>query len=262
VRNSVREPQILLTLLKKAKIEEEMMVIDGHCHMGRYPYPFTGEELVKSMDKDSVDKSIIFPFPQAIDNNYIAENVKRFPDRLIGFACINPLQKNAKGELVRSIEVLKLKGLKLHPGLNGYAPSNHELLDPILKLCAEFEIPIIIHGGDDLLTHPFEIEEMVRPFPKVIVVIAHMGFMWLCNQARMVAKRNKNVWLDTAGVLQGEITQSVDEVGADRIVMGTDLPPPGDSAEIALKKIELAVPDETKRNLIIGGNYAKLLKLE
>jgi len=237
------------------------MIIDGHCHIGPHPeYAYTAEKLVESMDEEGVDKAIVFSFVDAINNDYVANAAKKFSDRLIGFACINPMRERAREELMRSIEFLGLKGIKLHPSRHGYAPSNHRIVDPILKICAEFKIPIIIHGGDDLLTHPFEIEEMAKGFPEVTVIIAHAGFMWLCDQARMVAKRNNNILLDTAALIQGEITANVKEVGASKVVMGTDKPV-GGSAQLALKMIELAVPNKQERNLIAGGNYAKLLKL-
>ncbi len=231
------------------------MIIDGHCHL--VEGNFSGEELVKSMDEDGVDKTIAFG-DKVEGNDYVARAVRKFPDKIIGFSWVNPLQKNATEELRRSIEVLGLKGAKLHPYYTErWAPSNHELLDPILGLCANFEIPIIIHGADD--THPFEIEEMVRPFSEVTVVIAHMGLIWYLSQAQMVAKRNENILLDTALVYQEMIATSVKEVGADKIVMGTDKP--ADNTRLMLKKIELAVPNEDERSLITGGNYAKLLKL-
>lgn len=236
------------------------MIIDGHVHLSE-PDPWGVEELIKSMDEDSVDKSIVFSFPWDLDNDYIADAVRRFPDRLIGFSHVNLNNRNAKEEIIRSVEVLGLKGVKLHPFIHGYAPSNHQLLDPILKLCAKLELPIVIHGGDDLFTHPFEIEEMAKPFPEVTVVMAHMGFMFLTNQARMVAKRNENILVDTAGVVQGEITVSVEELGAHKVVMGTDSPPPGESIKLTLIKIEMAVPNEDERKLVLGDNYAKLLKI-
>ena len=53
--------------------------------------------------------------------------------------------------------------------------------------------------------------------------------------------------------------QSVRELGAERVLMGTDSP--YWDFEVQLKKIEVAVPDEEDRKKIKGENIAKMLKL-
>lgn len=40
----------------------------------------------------------MFLFIEQPDNDFIAQEVAKFPDHLIGFACINPWTKNASGD--------------------------------------------------------------------------------------------------------------------------------------------------------------------
>ena len=232
------------------------MIIDGHCHL-KPDFDFNAEHLIKSMEEEGVDKSIAFG-TGVESNEYVAKAAKRYPNEIIGLAWVNPRQKNAADELIRSVEVLGLRGVKLHPYLNErYEPSEHKLLDPILEICQRFQLPIVIHGADEI--SPFGIEEMARPFPDVTVVIAHMGLIFQDYQARLVAKRNPNIFLETSIVYPQLISKGVQEAGAHKVLMGTDKP--AESATIMMHKIKEAVPNEEDRKLITGGNYAKLLGL-
>ena len=53
--------------------------------------------------------------------------------------------------------------------------------------------------------------------------------------------------------------QSVMELGAERVLMGTDTP--YWDFEVQIKKIEVAVPDLEDRKKIMGENLAKMLRL-
>lgn len=236
------------------------MIIDGHCHIGESESsPLSGEKLVSKMEDDGIDMTIAFHSdPYDLDNDYIAKVMKRFPNKIIGFAFINPCQRTAVDQLKRSIEVLGLKGMKLHPVVHGYSLSNHLYVDPLFKICADKDLPVIIHGASDIFTHPYEFDEMARVFPEVKLIMAHMGFTWACDQARTVAKRRENVYLDTAGVAPAEIALAVKIAGANKIVMGSDNPFWSPRWEV--EKIKIAVPDVSDREFILGENYRKLLK--
>ena len=236
------------------------MIIDGHCHIGEIGrVPLSGENLVRKMEEDGIDLTIAFPDPPSLDNDYTAKIMKQFPDKVVGFAFINPLQETAVDQLKRSIEVLGMKGVKLHPVVHAYFLSNHLYLDPIFKICADADLPVIVHGGSELYCHPYEFDEMARVFPEVKIIMAHMGYMWICEQARSVALRRENIYLDTAAVAMAEIAMTVESVGANKVVMGSDNP--YWSPKLEMEKIKIAVPDESSRDLVLGENFRKLLKL-
>jgi len=248
------------------------MIIDSHCHVGPAVQPGeyiplgvsdgTLDRLMAYLEKHKIDMAGALPFIQiGIDkaNESVAEAVRKFPDKLIGFGTCNPWFKNAADTVRRSFEVLGLKGLKLHPFIHGYALSSHTLTDPVYKVCADLGIPILAHGGDDIFNHPYEFEEMARVFPEVIQIIGHMGSMYLCDQARLVAKRNKNIYLDTTAVFTGDIRMAVAEAGADKVIMGSDWPT--GSTVVAIKKVNIAVANQDHRNLILGSNMARIFGL-
>jgi predicted TIM-barrel fold metal-dependent hydrolase len=51
------------------------------------------ESLIAQMDWANIDRSVVFPFVEVIDSHYndwMADAVAKYPDRLIGFAAVNP----------------------------------------------------------------------------------------------------------------------------------------------------------------------------
>jgi Amidohydrolase/Pyridine nucleotide-disulphide oxidoreductase len=70
------------------------------------------------MDRANVDRPVVFPFVEVIDSHYndwMAETVAKYPDRLIGFAAVNPWHAGAADEARRAVSEKGLRGLKLHP---------------------------------------------------------------------------------------------------------------------------------------------------
>ena len=67
-------------------------------------------ELVQAMDEEGVDLSVTFGFPWSDEgtakahNDYILEAQVRFPNRLVGLSCFNPVKSWAEREAERTLE--------------------------------------------------------------------------------------------------------------------------------------------------------------
>src|SRR5207245_6712111 len=66
----------------------------------------------------SVDGAIVLGFHApymdvVVPNDYLADYIRTEPDRLVGFASVNPVEPGAREELERSYHDLGLRGLKL-----------------------------------------------------------------------------------------------------------------------------------------------------
>src|SRR5260221_1718323 len=75
----------------------------------------TVEAMLASMDAGGVDRAVVCSLGQQIDNEYITQLTVDYPDRLIGFAEVNPRQLDAVEVLEEFIGRGRLRGLKLHP---------------------------------------------------------------------------------------------------------------------------------------------------
>ncbi len=238
------------------------MIIDSHNHIGSGQGQQTASTLIAHMDRAHVDRAVVFPYVELLDpghNDWIAENVALYADRLIGYAAVNPWHANAANEVRRAVTEKGLRGLKLHPFLHAYSLTQHDLVDPVLRACRDLRIPVVVHGAGEWSNMPLPFDEMARTFPDVTIVMAHMGTVWGFQDALVVAERRPNVMLGTALAFSGFVQMAVERVGADKVLMETDSPVQAFEAEIA--KIEIAVPDRAARDLVMGGNIARILRL-
>jgi len=211
-------------------------------------------------------------------NDYVADIVKRFPDRFIGFATVDPWKGEAAvDELDRAITTLGLRGLKLHPVHQAFFP-NDEQFFPLWEKCAELKLPVIIHtgfaaagagmpgGGGMKLKYskPIpHIDDIAANFPEVTIIMAHPAWPWIDEQVA-VALHKPNVYLDLSGwapkYIPPQLIREANTRLRRKVVFGSDFPylPP----ERWLSEFEtLEIRDEV-RPLILYENAKGILKLD
>ncbi len=203
----------------------------------------TGDEMITSMDEQEVALSVVFGFPwtdQGINrdhNDYILNVATRFPDRLIPFACFNPLAPGAAEETERCIK----KGAK---GVGEIAFYDRIIdaeiisrLRPVMEILKEANLPFLIHTNEPVghaypgksMKNIREIELLVQNFPDNTIILAHWGggilFYELMKELKALFC---HVYYDTAAspyLYQPEIFNIAGQViGYERILMGSDFP--------------------------------------
>src|SRR3990172_10037888 len=103
------------------------MIIDAHTHIHPDPkgfgerYDASLETLISSLEKSDVDKAILLPISPYVPNEFIAEACRKYPDLLIGFASVNPLDPGSPDKLMHDVKKYNLKGLKLHPRIQKFS---------------------------------------------------------------------------------------------------------------------------------------------
>lgn len=248
------------------------MIIDSHVHMGKKfdkrlvdyimdgNYRELADQLIIDMDKAGVDVAITLGSLDTDNTKIQAEIQKRYPNRIVACAWINPRSDNALDEFKRGVEELGIRGLKLHGWWNQFALSDHELLDPLMEYCSEKKLPVVAHcGGDNTYTTPLQLEEMAKNYPDISFVMAHAGNIWLCDEGIMVTKRNKNIFIDTAYVEGYWLADAVKRLGADRVCMGSDWP--WNYIESNIFGVEMGVPDTADREWVLGKTAASIFSI-
>lgn len=139
----------------------------------------------------------------AISNDEIVEIVNLDPELFIGFASVDPRNKNAKQELEAAFTKKKLKGFTINTAKLKMYP-NDERLIPLYKLCNEYQKPIIFHAGFSLeknalsiFSQPILFEEIIQRFPNVNMCLAHFGWPWVKETAALLLKY-PNAYANTA----------------------------------------------------------------
>ena len=89
--------------------------------------PLLPETYLKAME--AVDKAIVFGVRGVATgarspNDFTAEWVKGAPDKLIGFAAIDPTEDAYLEEIDRCVSDLGLRGIKIYPMLGRYDPTD------------------------------------------------------------------------------------------------------------------------------------------
>jgi predicted TIM-barrel fold metal-dependent hydrolase len=235
-----------------------VLKIDAHTHAGEGAAVWSGKQIVERMDTIGINKTVIFPFTEGFFHNQdIPKYVSEFPDRLIPFCAVNPWEKKrAEEELDRCFKS-GFKGVKLHPQLCGFRLSDHVLCDPLFEIVQAYSAVVIAHGASDLYNCPLEFDRMARRFPKVPLIMAHMGFFWEWELAAEIANENDNVYLETSRVPPFETAKVLEKTSAEKMMWGTDGPFADYEAEY--RKIERVSHNDRKFEQIIGGTISGLL---
>jgi len=258
----------------------------------------TGEpnQLLGRLDSVGIDRAVVFPLampsPSKTEteiarlNERTAAFVSAAPERLIGFAVLNPHEVRGSLEMLRyAIEDLKLKGVKLHPTLQSFYPNDCKLFE-IYEYACEKKIPILFHTGASLPSHtdhfsrPIFVDEVAARYPKLRIILAHIGRPWYL-EAAMLMRKHTNVYADisanvgrSGGAALLEIVLLAVKIysGAmDRILFGSDFPvyQPGEMLSLFAQASEgifadvLKLPKLTETEIkgILGENAKRLLLL-
>lgn len=251
------------------------MIIDAHCHiwdkemekgelgdvleslnvqMGfkdrRNIYDGSIERLIGDMDEAGIDKTVLLPLDFEFIyegggltfkkyNDIVSGYLKRYPDRLIVFAGVDPRRgKGAVVELRRCVEELGFLGLKLWT-VTGFVPDD-DAYYPLYEEAARHGIPILVHTGlgpgySYLKTcRPVYVDKVAVDFREINFIMAHVGTPW-AEEALAVALKNPNVYVDLSawqktfsvfplGLIQVISMAKVMHGGVHKVLFGSDWP--------------------------------------
>jgi len=195
------------------------MVVDFHLHVPEgwvregVPPREAAERLVEFMDGAGIDVGVVLPVAPYVPNDYVYRLVSYEPGRLVGFASVVPNPADvAVRELRRAVEDLGLRGLKLHPGMQGFC-LRHPHVVRVVRCAGELGVPVVVHAmlgdlstlyfksGGHALPSPDRLEDyewLPVLAPGTRIVYAHMGGLFGFREFMAIAAGHPNVYLDTS----------------------------------------------------------------
>lgn len=187
---------------------------------------FGVEEFVGFMDTSGIDRAVVLshdglfnPTPKA--NDELAAFVRAHPGRLAGFGTVTPRDPDAVAETERMFGELGLKGMKLHPWLQGF--SMHEpALDPICEVVAGAGGILLSHDGTPPYSTPSQIAALARRHPQLPVVLGHGGLHDLWREALAMTQETPNLYLCICGTPPYAARTILAEAPAHKVLFGTD----------------------------------------
>lgn len=178
---------------------------------------------------------------EILSNENIAKAIQKYPNKLKGFASVNPHKKaEAVKELDYAIHTLGLHGFKLNPNdYGGFYLNDRELLYPLYEKCSEYQIPVSVHTGITpgsvfrmKHNYPLLLDDVAVDFPDLTIIVEHMGYPWndLCYY---MVGRHKNMYITVTAVanimihtrpnaFRMELAKMIGQVGSEKILWGSD----------------------------------------
>lgn len=251
------------------------MIIDADTHIsptGEDAFAITYDELIRRMDRAGVDKALTWlrpPYLREIDvsNAYVHQAVKAFPDRILGFGWADPNLgvEKAKDAVRQCIYEYSFYGVKLNGAQNSFCIDDPRLSLPVIEEIAKTGKLLAFHVGADAFeqTHPFRVAKIARLFPKLGILMVHMGGVGhadLTNAAIEMAQECPNLVLIGSGVRFEAVLKAVKTIGADRVCFGSDTP--FSLMHVSVAAYQALLKGETtplEQAQVMAGNIARVL---
>lgn len=261
---------MILDKAKTGSAIDGIELIDCHGHLGSWNgmhIPRGGiEDIIETMDMLGIDKlclshslSLLCDFGRG--NDILGQTIEKYPDRLIGYAAINPnYPDDIISELQRCSDRYGMNSAKIHPAWHSY-PVNGKGYADFWKYADENQMVVLTHTyQEDENCCPGLFAKIAAEFRGVKIIMAHAGLTLKgCAESIEVIRKNDNVYVDTASSRChfGMIERFVERIGAEHVLFGSDIPmlePAAQIGRIAYSKIK----DEDKEK-IFGLNMKRLL---
>ncbi len=209
-------------------------IMDFHAHMDEHAeiyFPFSSaDDMVRDMDINGV-RTLFFCGHRALydpieGEQYNAEAVRRYPDRLRAYHIIHPRFADPERDIAEvdgSPDVYV--GFKL---LGDYArfPVDDESLFPYYAYLSEAKKLLLLHtwdgSGHNGLSNVLQI---AGRFPQLRIICGH-SFFHECAAAIDALKPYPNVYFELTAIpiVRGYLETIVQKAGSERVLFGTDLP--------------------------------------
>lgn len=142
-----------------------------------------------------------------IPNDRVAAYVRQHPEKLIGFAGIDPSRpRDAVEEMRRCRNELGMRGCAIAPAAQDFHPCDSKA-EVVYEEAAALHMPIVFHPGVRIArlskleyARPFLLDEIARDLPDLKIVVAHLGYPWVQETLVMLSK-HPNVYADVSWVL-------------------------------------------------------------
>lgn len=227
-----------------------MPIIDCHCHI--YPekiaekavesigkfyslpmrYNGTAAQMVSESRAAGITHSVVFsvatkPSQVASINNFIAEEVSALGS-LTGLGAVHPESADQRAD-IENIVSLGLKGVKLHPDIQGYGIDD-ERCEKIYGICRDCGLTVLIHLGDLRYdySNPNRLIPVLKKFKGLKIIGAHLGGWSLWKEAEEQLKGFEDFRVDCSSSLAFMPPEQARDIirgyGAERVLFGTDYP--------------------------------------
>jgi L-fuconolactonase len=270
------------------------MIIDVHCHVvspDRTAYPLapiggkqsdwsserptTPEQLLAAMDSAGVAKAAVVQASTAYghDSSYLADSIKRFPERFTGVFSIDPLDPKALEQMEHWVS-LGMTGMRVFT-TGSTMPGQQTWLDderawPVWKRAGELKLPVAMQMTADGIPLLLKI---VKAFPETDFALDHCarpvindGPPYAAAQSMWDLAPYENIYLKITSrtvehMQAGKATPEtfmrklIEVFGSDRLMWGSNFPAHDDTLPNIVKEtlhVLESVADADRAQILSG----------
>ena len=260
------------------------MLIDINANIGHWPFQQmkinTCKELLGRMDEFGVDLSVVSNMNGIFYKNTQASNEelheeliseKRFRNRFIPFAIINPMYACWKHDLKTCIDKMGMKGIRLYPVYHDYELLDHSCIE-LVKIARDRGLIVAFHlrmfdprGPRHWMDTKIQwklsdVIPIIKEVPDARYFILNSGVIDL-NDVEKIFFGRSDILVDTSGRISN-LGALLESYGADKFAFGTHSPVldylTGLLRIESLREIEAS---ETIKDLLRSGNARKMLEI-
>ncbi len=242
------------------------MIVDGHIHAGYWsPRMFLGrgtsfEAMEACLTECGIDGAILTSTDQR-DNHSVAafiagSNTKKY----WFFPWVKPGVEDDLAYIRENRAVIH--GIKLHPSCDKIKVTDVKA-EPFLRFAADEGLPVMVHCGrwQEMSSYRFALEAAAR-YPEARFILSHMGGdtpeLEMGTIRGITGGGLDNVSLGIEGVREyWAVQKAVDELGAEKVVFGSDFPLGHPRMYMGLVDALKLAPGQ--KRLILGGNALRLV---
>lgn len=193
------------------------------------------------------------------------------PDRVRVIGNLNPhLHYPLDEEWQRQLG-LGAVALKIHPVHAGFYANDRQMY-PVYEICQSLGLPVVVHcgtsvfpGSSNVYADPIHLDDVLRDFRQLDLVLAHGGRGWWYDAAAFLALAHDRVWIELSGLppkrLQNYYARHDWNRLTRRMIFGTDWPGvPG--IAVNARAVAAVCPDEETAGLVLAGNAARVYRLK
>lgn len=195
-------------------------------------------------------------------NKEAADMVSR-TDGMLQWVVIHPLQEETYRQAEQMLQQPRCIGIKIHPEGHMYHIKDHGRA--IFEFAAKHRAVVMTHSGQQN-SLPLDFVPFANDFPQVTIILAHLGNSDdrdPSHQVRAIAAgKHDNLYVDTssaASIMSNLVEWAVAQVGADKILFGTDTPLYSTAMQrIRIESTDLSCAD---KRAILRDNAVRVIRM-
>ncbi|MEM7217056.1 MAG: amidohydrolase family protein [Pseudomonadota bacterium] len=208
-------------------------------------------------------------------NQWSVEQSAKHPE-FISLINIDPrMDADIMRDEVRNRVAEGARGVNVHSCMQRFYLFDRRMW-PCYEVCDELQVPVCFHTGDfggtefdfspQFHSNPKFLLDVLRDFPTMPVIMSHMGRPF-SEHTKDIAERYPHINFDCTGLLskKGDVVseeyfiEMIQEIGVERIVIGTDYPHMDSAAQFGrLRGLNLT---EQEKKLILRDNALRIFKI-